>query len=79
VEWGGGDVQWSPTTKHLEDGGISINEEKAVAHSFDAAEVLRRARAIKWRDSALLEDLAWGARDHSDSTPRVCTFAWAPT
>ena len=58
-----------------EAGGVAIREVQRVTHSFKAAEIARRARAVGWTDLELLDALEWGVWDHSPGTPRVCIFA----
>ena len=43
-----------------EAGGVAIREVQRVTHSFKAAEIARRARAIGWMDLELLDALEWG-------------------
>jgi len=45
-------------------------------HSFDAAELLRRAERINWPDKELLEALVHGVVDHSEDTPKLCVVTW---
>jgi hypothetical protein len=58
------------------DGGeVSIVRVAKAGYTLDADELRKRAEETRWEDLELLEALRTGVVDHSDDTPKICSFA----